>query len=529
MLVVVPVHLARQWAEQFLLWAPSLAVLTLAEKKDIHRVSVEQLMVLDALVVSVNQVRNFSDIFPSIVFSVLVMDEAMSCLSAVRPRAFPAHYGRWFLCADKSPASLWDRLIHCSNNSDALVRSLDASTHPLSPLHGALHDLVPVRHNANPHVHTQVTHRVHANPLLPEERLLMSEQAMRSVRGVAFPKAGITDENGDTNVTFLTHRELLDRIVQSHQRRIEVLKSRIEDAKKTVCVLDAIIVSEQTKALPAAQQRTFALQREQQLNAVRDNGVELQTMCSQLAFREAAIAALKGGAECPICMGSNEDEPMVMLPGCAHVFGAECLGQWSVKNQTCPQCRHRPGIWEVVSLVAEKKKGSEDDPNAARLRQLQQLHGSKVAAVLMHMLDRPSTHRFLVAAKLDSTARQLCHALENNDIHSVRVTGDAASQRRALSKFTASKSAVRVLVVSDTAAASGSNLQDCVDEIIMTHVPCVDTALSVEAPDMRFIRQTIGRAARGKREKLDVHWFLTADTVEEKMYCLRVAPEVAPK
>jgi hypothetical protein len=557
-LIVVPVHLVRQWSDEFVRWAPSLAVLAVCERKDLHRVTEEQMRVLDAMVVAVNQVDNLVSFYPHFVFSVLVVDEACETLKCRRKRPFPAHYGRWLLnAADEfTVEQMWHKLVFDTKQSGAIeslaVHAMKFYSDHNKLLHGLFHSIVPVRHNANPHMRTEVRHHVHASPLLPEERLLISERAMGTVRGVAFPKTandGDGDAGNNTNVTLMTHRQLLERMVDSRREHLERLEKQMEDANKSVRDLDAFFASEAAAALPDAQRRVLVVQQQQLSKQIANTKTAAESVRAQLVFREASVAALRGeesgggaegggeesgsAAECPICMGSNEEEPLAMLPGCAHVFGAACLAEWAQKNRSCPQCRHKPATWEVFALERRRsRKGaagveSAEEEERRRRKELQQLHGSKVAEVLMHILSRPDTHRFLVGAKYDETAEQLCHALELSGVKTVRVVGDALSQRRAMGKFTHKDSTDRVLVVSSTAAASGSNLQSCVDEVLMTHVPCgFDSRNGGEVPDMRFVRQTIGRAARGLRKELDVHWFVTANTVEETMYRENVAPEL---
>lgn len=44
--------------------------------------------------------------------------------------------------------------------------------------------------------------------------------------------------------------------------------------------------------------------------------------------------------ECPICLGVFEGEQMcIRLPGCRHVFHAECIDEWLVEKSNCPYCR----------------------------------------------------------------------------------------------------------------------------------------------------------------------------------------------
>lgn len=49
---------------------------------------------------------------------------------------------------------------------------------------------------------------------------------------------------------------------------------------------------------------------------------------------------LRYGPECAICLGGFSDEEMLrLLPGCRHVFHAECIDRWLSSHITCPVCR----------------------------------------------------------------------------------------------------------------------------------------------------------------------------------------------
>lgn len=51
----------------------------------------------------------------------------------------------------------------------------------------------------------------------------------------------------------------------------------------------------------------------------------------------------KGGCgECPVCLGELQEGDMVRkLPYCLHLFHANCINQWLLKQPSCPICRVR--------------------------------------------------------------------------------------------------------------------------------------------------------------------------------------------
>ncbi|KAK4376108.1 hypothetical protein RND71_006785 [Anisodus tanguticus] len=45
-------------------------------------------------------------------------------------------------------------------------------------------------------------------------------------------------------------------------------------------------------------------------------------------------------SECPICLGLFRDDEMVkLLPGCDHVYHAQCIDKWLAYHPNCPLCR----------------------------------------------------------------------------------------------------------------------------------------------------------------------------------------------
>ena len=54
---------------------------------------------------------------------------------------------------------------------------------------------------------------------------------------------------------------------------------------------------------------------------------------------------------CAICLDSLEDDDVVRLPDCLHLFHADCLHPWLKQRNTCPLCK-QPAISRVYPRPA---------------------------------------------------------------------------------------------------------------------------------------------------------------------------------
>ncbi|KAJ3700115.1 hypothetical protein LUZ61_003820 [Rhynchospora tenuis] len=77
----------------------------------------------------------------------------------------------------------------------------------------------------------------------------------------------------------------------------------------------------------------------------RRRGLEPTTIDSFPSIPFSAIQTIKPtklrtGPECAICLSEFSGEEMLrLLPGCRHVFHAECIDTWLASHITCPVCR----------------------------------------------------------------------------------------------------------------------------------------------------------------------------------------------
>ena len=74
---------------------------------------------------------------------------------------------------------------------------------------------------------------------------------------------------------------------------------------------------------------------------------------------ETAEPAPEASAEevCAICLDALEDDDVVRLPDCLHLFHADCLHPWLKQRNTCPLCK-QPAISRVYPRPATAGPGA---------------------------------------------------------------------------------------------------------------------------------------------------------------------------
>ena len=72
--------------------------------------------------------------------------------------------------------------------------------------------------------------------------------------------------------------------------------------------------------------------------------LEKMLMEAQSHSRKCLPAAIQFGSferDCAVCQESYVHKDIVMKLPCRHLYHAECLSSWLIKNNTCPLCRHK--------------------------------------------------------------------------------------------------------------------------------------------------------------------------------------------
>ena len=83
--------------------------------------------------------------------------------------------------------------------------------------------------------------------------------------------------------------------------------------------------------------------RKQQVVIIQDEENEVLELEERRSDDPAVYPLVKNeaglGEECPICLEELNSSPLLALLPCGHPFHHSCLGEWLLRNPTCPMCR----------------------------------------------------------------------------------------------------------------------------------------------------------------------------------------------
>jgi hypothetical protein len=55
--------------------------------------------------------------------------------------------------------------------------------------------------------------------------------------------------------------------------------------------------------------------------------------------RSPALSVGESASECSICLESYRSGQEVSILACSHEYHSSCIGEWMMKNRSCPMCR----------------------------------------------------------------------------------------------------------------------------------------------------------------------------------------------
>lgn len=96
----------------------------------------------------------------------------------------------------------------------------------------------------------------------------------------------------------------------------------------------------------AAQAAPIARRRPRNADVVRRVAEAYEAAVADLAETAAPAPEAQAGEVCAICLDEFEDDDVVQLPDCRHLFHADCLQPWLRQRNTCPLCK-QPAIARV--------------------------------------------------------------------------------------------------------------------------------------------------------------------------------------
>jgi hypothetical protein len=183
---------------------------------------------------------------------------------------------------------------------------------------------------------------------------------------------------------------------------------------------------------------------------------------------------------CYICM-----EPInnpVLEPKCHNLFCGKCLLKWLEKNNTCPLCRNKICLSELIHIESPNTKPPQNI--STRL----QTKVEKIIELLTSKIDK----KFLIFSSHNGSFDPIYRILNDRDIEYVNVEGTSIMRKKNIDKYRTGT--CNIIFLNSRYSAAGINLPETTDIIIYHKMN--DTTKN----------QIIGRAQRfGRTNVLNIH------------------------
>ena len=206
--------------------------------------------------------------------------------------------------------------------------------------------------------------------------------------------------------------------------------------------------------------------------------IRLQTQLSELEIRFNTM--LEG--VCFIC--HEELKNAILDPACQNLFCGKCLLNWLKYKNTCPLCRAKISLNDLVYVNTDKK--SKD-----LIEYKRELPYTKVDKIA-HLIKGNKHGKFLIFSTYDATFELICRVLSENKISYALMKGSTKTRQKNIDSF--KKGMIQVIFLNSNFNGAGINLQETTD-LILYHRMNQSTR-----------NQIIGRAERiGRIQPLRVH------------------------
>jgi len=207
----------------------------------------------------------------------------------------------------------------------------------------------------------------------------------------------------------------------------------------------------------------------------------INVLRQQISTLQSRFSTLLAGS-CSICLKGIKNP--VIEPNCHSVFCAKCLIDWLKRSKTCPLCRGKINLDDLVYL--------EDDSDKNKKHLINSKKEKTKPEVIVDLIKAESKKRFLIFCRYEGSFSTIIKTLKEFNIAYSQMKGNPLKRKKIVDQFNDGK--IQVIFLNSDHDGAGLNLQKT-DHIILYH----------EMPDF-YMKQIIGRANRiGRTKDLFVH------------------------
>ncbi|QHO28611.1 Putative RING-H2 finger protein [Arachis hypogaea] len=93
-----------------------------------------------------------------------------------------------------------------------------------------------------------------------------------------------------------------------------------------------------------------------------DSGIDRGVVEKLPIFRFGSLRGQKEGLDCAVCLNRFEHTDVLrLLPICNHAFHVDCVDKWFDAHSTCPLCRNRVELKDIVPREQLQEQGERDE------------------------------------------------------------------------------------------------------------------------------------------------------------------------
>ena len=211
---------------------------------------------------------------------------------------------------------------------------------------------------------------------------------------------------------------------------------------------------------------------------------------------------------CGICLCPIEYNN-IGITKCGHIFDYECL-KTSIKTKPkCPMCNAKVSQSEIYYISYEKKIKNPSTEVKDKLSLINNI-GTKLANLIYYILSIPD--HVIIFSQWNDLLEKVGIVLNEHGVKNVFCKGNVWQRDKAIREFN-QKDNIKVIMLSSTSAASGTNLTKA------TKVILLDPVYGSYKYRKNTEWQAVGRAYRmGQTKPVEIVRLVIKDSIEEEIY-----------